>query len=187
LSATTAYLLYAIFALGGIGLYCLMPPPQGARTLVGVVVGAATSITGSGGESLEVETTSLAILAWLSSPKHTGNVETAIRWLGGRCKGGRFGATQSTILALKAIGLPLKASAGVAIAATSLVFALAHYQWDFHLAGLHFATPNGDVFDWYSFSFRALAGGFFSLLFVCRGFGIAVGAHALYDVLVLAM
>jgi hypothetical protein len=69
----------------------------------GSIPGAKTSITRSGGESLEIETASLAILGWLRSPKHTANTEKAMRWLTERCKSGRFGATQSTILALKAI------------------------------------------------------------------------------------
>ncbi len=69
----------------------------------GAIPGAKTSITRSGGESLEVETVSLAILGWLRSPKHTAHSEKAMRWLTQRCKSGRFGATQSTILALKAI------------------------------------------------------------------------------------
>jgi hypothetical protein len=69
----------------------------------GGIPGAKTSITRSGGESLAVETASLAILGWLRTPKHTANSEKAMRWLTERCKSGRFGATQSTILALKAI------------------------------------------------------------------------------------
>lgn len=69
----------------------------------GCVRGAATSITRSGGECLEIETTSLAILAWLRVPELAGNVERAATWLFERCKGGRFGSTQSTILALRAI------------------------------------------------------------------------------------
>jgi hypothetical protein len=36
--------------------------------------------------------------------------------------------------------------------------------------------------DW--FVFRTCAGLFFTFLFVARGFGVAVGAHAGYDVLV---
>jgi hypothetical protein len=34
------------------------------------------------------------------------------------------------------------------------------------------------------FVFRTVAGLYFTLLFVLRGFGVAVGAHAGYDVLV---
>ena len=69
----------------------------------GAVRGAATSITRSGGLGLEIETTSLAILAWLRSPGSEANSEKAAQWLIEQCKGGRFGSTQSTIMALRAI------------------------------------------------------------------------------------
>ncbi len=70
----------------------------------GAVAGAETSITRSGGESLRVETTSLAILAWLKNDnKFAASVEKSVKWLFEVCKAGRFGSTQSTILALKAI------------------------------------------------------------------------------------
>jgi len=70
----------------------------------GAVLGADTSITRSGGDALAVETTSLAILAWLrEDPIWAANTETSIKWLFERSKGGRFGSTQSTVLALKAI------------------------------------------------------------------------------------
>jgi uncharacterized protein YfaS (alpha-2-macroglobulin family) len=64
---------------------------------------AKTSITCSGGESLEVETTSLAVLALLRAPAATDTCERAMQWLLERAKGGRFGSTQATVLALKAI------------------------------------------------------------------------------------
>jgi membrane protease YdiL (CAAX protease family) len=57
--------------------------------------------------------------------------------------------------------------------ATSLLFSAAHY-----------IGPFAYTFEWFSFVFRTLAGIFFSLLFIYRGFGIAAGAHAGYDVLV---
>jgi len=69
----------------------------------GCVKGARTTITGSGGESLLLETTSLAILAWLPHDDFLGNVEKSMKWVCSACKAGRFGSTQSTILALKAI------------------------------------------------------------------------------------
>ena len=69
----------------------------------GVVGGATQSIVGSGGEALEIETTSLATLAWLRNPAFAGNVERAMKYLADSCKGGRYGSTQSTVLALKAI------------------------------------------------------------------------------------
>jgi membrane protease YdiL (CAAX protease family) len=64
---------------------------------------------------------------------------------------------------------------GVILAATgsALIFAAAH----------HFG-PFGERYDAYVFVFRTLAGIYFALLFQLRGFGVTVGAHALYDVLV---
>jgi membrane protease YdiL (CAAX protease family) len=56
---------------------------------------------------------------------------------------------------------------------TSLTFATAH-----HLGAL------GEPFQWYAFIFRMTAGLFFAALFLYRGFGIAAGTHAAYDVLV---
>jgi Flp pilus assembly protein TadB len=72
-----------------------------------------TSITGSGGRDLQIETTSLALLAWLKANPGAFNVsiQKAIRWLGQQRGGyGGFGSTQSTILALKALILYTKAN-----------------------------------------------------------------------------
>jgi hypothetical protein len=68
---------------------------------------------------------------------------------------------------------PWTIRAGTAIVLSSLAFAAAHY-----------VAPGGESFAWFSFVFRTLAGGFFALLFVLRGFGIAAGCHALYDIFV---
>jgi membrane protease YdiL (CAAX protease family) len=62
--------------------------------------------------------------------------------------------------------------AGAAVV-SSLVFAGAH-----HIGTL------GEPFQWYAFLFRATAGLFFAALFLYRGFGIAAGTHAAYDMLV---
>ncbi|MDA1038896.1 MAG: CPBP family intramembrane metalloprotease [Planctomycetota bacterium] len=51
-------------------------------------------------------------------------------------------------------------------------------------SGAHYVGPLGDTFSLYSFTFRTLAGLFFSVIFLTRGFGIAAGAHAAYDLLV---
>jgi membrane protease YdiL (CAAX protease family) len=59
------------------------------------------------------------------------------------------------------------------LVASSLLFSAAHY-----------VGPLGDHFELYSFTFRFLAGMFFAILFVVRGFGIAAGTHAVYDVFV---
>jgi len=69
----------------------------------GSLTGATTSVVGSGGEALAIETTSLAVLAWLKNPRYAANVEKSIKYLAESCKAGRFGSTQSTVLALRAI------------------------------------------------------------------------------------
>ncbi len=73
----------------------------------GALRGAATSITGSGGQSLEIETTALAVLGFLKAnrPAEFGTAtRSAVAWIGKQRGGsGGFGATQSTILALKAL------------------------------------------------------------------------------------
>ncbi|MCC6126906.1 MAG: CPBP family intramembrane metalloprotease [Pirellulales bacterium] len=62
----------------------------------------------------------------------------------------------------------------LAVLASSLLFAAAHY-----------VGAAGDPFDWFSFSFRILAGLFFAALFIYRGFGITAGSHAFYDISVV--
>lgn len=74
---------------------------------------------------------------------------------------------------LRLLQLPGKGAMLGAIVVTSGLFAAAHY-----------VGPAAEPWALYSFTFRALAGGFFAALFVVRGFGITVGAHAAYDLLV---
>jgi len=74
-----------------------------AQAATGEVTGAATSITRSGGQGLVIEATSLAALAWLADDAFAPNVERAMGWLFEQCEEGRFGSTQSTVLALRAI------------------------------------------------------------------------------------
>jgi len=69
----------------------------------GNVKGAVTSITRSGGDALAIETTALSTLAWLREPSYTANVQKAVKWIVESNKSGRFGSTQSTILALRSI------------------------------------------------------------------------------------
>ena len=58
------------------------------------------------------------------------------------------------------------------IVLTGLLFSAAHY-----------VGPSGDPFRCSTFLFRFLAGVLFAVLFRYRGFGIAVGTHAFYDLL----
>ncbi len=67
---------------------------------------ASTSITCSGGEALELETTSLVLLALLKDNDRWGaQIEVSMKWLFEQSKAGRFGSTQSTALALKVINI----------------------------------------------------------------------------------
>src|SRR5262249_17000637 len=66
-----------------------------------------TSITGSGGRDLQIETTALAMLGWLKANNPSAfnaNTLKAVKWVGQQRGGyGGFGSTQSTILTLKAL------------------------------------------------------------------------------------
>jgi membrane protease YdiL (CAAX protease family) len=80
-----------------------------------------------------------------------------------------------------------RTSGFAAILVTSALFAAAHYRVDIDLGSFRITLPYGDAFAWSSFSFRFLAGTFFATLFVTRGFGIAAGAHALYDIFAILL
>ena len=75
--------------------------------------------------------------------------------------------------ALKLLQIPQVLSSALAVTGSALLFALAH----------HAGSP-GESFTWFAFVFRWMAGVFFAWVFVLRGFGIAVGSHTMYDILV---
>jgi hypothetical protein len=75
--------------------------------------------------------------------------------------------------ALRVLQTPALLASTLAVTASSLLFSLAH----------HAGTP-GEAFTWFAFIFRWLAGVYFAWVFVVRGFGVAVGTHTAYDVLV---
>ncbi len=72
------------------------------------------------------------------------------------------------------LGLSRGWSLALAAVATSCLFSAAHH-WG----------PHGEPFSWYCFGFRTAAGLCFAAIFIFRGFGIAAGTHALYDILVV--
>ena len=69
----------------------------------GRLAGKKMSITSSTGPNLDVETTALAAMAFATDPARLPNAERAIRWIVAHRQGGGFGATQATILALRAL------------------------------------------------------------------------------------
>jgi hypothetical protein len=74
---------------------------------------------------------------------------------------------------LRAVRLPKLAAVLLAAGLAAVGFAAAHH-----------VGPYGEPLRTDYFVFRTVAGLYFTVLFVARGFGIAVGAHAGYDVLV---
>jgi Type II CAAX prenyl endopeptidase Rce1-like len=74
---------------------------------------------------------------------------------------------------LRVLQMPQVLASSWAVTASALLFALAH----------HAGMP-AEPFTWYAFVFRWMAGVFFAWVFVLRGFGIAVGTHTAYDILV---
>jgi Type II CAAX prenyl endopeptidase Rce1-like len=74
---------------------------------------------------------------------------------------------------LRLLQAPQVLASSLAVTGSALLFALAH----------HAGTP-AESFTWFAFIFRWMAGVFFAWVFVIRGFGIAVGTHTGYDILV---
>jgi membrane protease YdiL (CAAX protease family) len=98
-----------------------------------------------------------------------------------------------TYAAFRTVLIPHRWSVGGTIVVTSLIFSLAHYinpgdnGYSLSLVADAVARIQSTKRLWFSFVFRTLAGMFFSALFFLRGFGITVGAHAAYDVIVGAV
>jgi uncharacterized protein YfaS (alpha-2-macroglobulin family) len=76
----------------------------GMQAANGSWTNADHSITRSGGSNLHIETTSLAVLALLKAPGQLEAARRGIAWLQANRSGyGQWGATQATVLALKAL------------------------------------------------------------------------------------
>lgn len=74
---------------------------------------------------------------------------------------------------LQAVALPRLAASILGAVAASLAFAAVHH-----------IGPYGEPMDGFVFLFRTLAGFYFTGLYLLRGFGVAVGTHACYDIIV---
>jgi hypothetical protein len=73
----------------------------------------------------------------------------------------------------RAVELPRLVAVALAAAGSAAVFSAAHH-----------VGPYGQPYSNYLFLFRLTAGVYFALLYQLRGIGIAVGAHACYNVMV---
>lgn len=85
----------------------------------------------------------------------------------------RLGLFAILVFLLRLVLLPTVVAVLIASILAALTFAAAHH-----------VGPNGEEVVAVKFLFRVTAGLFFTALYVLRGFGIAVGAHAGYDILV---
>ena len=82
--------------------------------------------------------------------------------------------TLLTILLVDIVKIRKATAMVIIVVLSSLVFAAHHYP------------PLGrDTFDTVTFLFRAGAGAYLATVFVVRGFGLAAGCHAVYDVIVV--
>jgi hypothetical protein len=113
--AKTAYKAKSgyVTALAVLALANVDPKAADVKELLGVLAthkqtdgsykGVGSSVTGSSGHQLQIETTSLAIMARLRTGTPAALLNSSVRWLVKQRNGGGFGCTQSTILALKAL------------------------------------------------------------------------------------
>jgi hypothetical protein len=85
----------------------------------------------------------------------------------------RLALLPACLLLLRSVRMPGNWAAVLAVIFTSLIFSACHY-----------VGAAGESFSLFSFTFRTTAGCFFATLFLLRGFGITVGCHALYDIMV---
>lgn len=72
------------------------------------------------------------------------------------------------------LAMPAGRGAMIAIAISAVLFAVSHFRAD-------------NPFTWSAFTFYTVAGLYFAMIYVLRGFGIVVATHALYDVFVIAI
>jgi hypothetical protein len=85
----------------------------------------------------------------------------------------RLALFSALVWLLRRVEAPLPLAVGLAAAASATLFSAAH-----HLG------PYGQPYGNYLFLFRLAAGVYFALLYQTRGFGVAVGAHAIYNLMV---
>lgn len=88
------------------------------------------------------------------------------------------------MLLVDVLALPEKPSGFATIVLSALAFAIYHFV-------INNNNPDAWVgytiktIDWGNFAFFTLAGVYLGMIYVIRGFGLVVGTHALYDVMVI--
>ena len=85
----------------------------------------------------------------------------------------RLALFSGLLLALRRLDVPRALAVALAASASAVLFSTAHH-----------VGPYGQPYSNYLFVFRLAAGLYFALLYQLRGFGVVVGAHACYNVMV---
>ncbi|WP_169976245.1 CPBP family glutamic-type intramembrane protease [Tautonia rosea] len=86
----------------------------------------------------------------------------------------RLGLLGICYAVLRVLHMPNVLATAMAVSGSALVFSMAHHVGE---------VPG--AFSWSTFVFRWLAGVYFAWVMIFRGFGIAVGTHLAYDLLVV--
>ncbi len=77
------------------------------------------------------------------------------------------------------IGIGHKNAVILSVLISAALFSAHHHRIIF----INGHLGRGGPFSWMEFAFRTVAGVYFAFLFAIRGFGIAAGAHACYDII----
>ncbi|MBE0536913.1 MAG: CPBP family intramembrane metalloprotease [Phycisphaerae bacterium] len=75
------------------------------------------------------------------------------------------------------LGMPKMTAITISVLISAVLFSLHH-----HIFFINGSLQTGDPFTATRFFFRFLAGVYFAVLFAVRGFGVAAGTHAWYDI-----
>jgi hypothetical protein len=78
------------------------------------------------------------------------------------------------ILLVDILQIPKVKAVPLMVVTSAVAFSLYHY-W------------GAESFEWPSFIFRTLAGIYFGMIFMWRGFGLTAGAHASYDIVIVLL
>jgi membrane protease YdiL (CAAX protease family) len=82
----------------------------------------------------------------------------------------------------------LRISKGRAIPLMVVISAVSFSLYHYRIPGFPWLNCTGsEQFEWQSFVFRTLAGIYFGLIFMWRGFGLTAGAHASYDIMIVVL
>lgn len=84
-----------------------------------------------------------------------------------------FGMTVLYLVLVDLLRLPKGWSSLLMVLGTAVLFSAYHYL-------------GAEAFQWRSFTFRTVAGIYFAVLFLTRGFGITSGVHIFYDLIISA-